>query len=144
MALVFAVADFWKGDAFFTASQMGHGLVTAFGMQTLVSSVGGATLLYAALHVGAFVVFGIFAALVTRMARIEPTVLAGALLLFAVVEVAFYGALGMLQASTLTGALTWMQIAAGNVVGSVSIAALLWNGHPELRREIAVALDGME
>ena len=67
-------------------------------------------------------------------------VTAGALLTFVVAEVGFYSLVALLRETTLTGTLTWQQIAAGNLIGCYLLGARIWRAHPELRREFADAL----
>jgi hypothetical protein len=38
------------------------------------------------------------------------------------------------------GNLTWVQIAAGNVVASTAMGGLLWRRHPAVRRALETAL----
>ena len=143
VALVFLGQDLEFGDPLRTVTQLGHGLLSLLGVGAAASASVPA-LASTAFHVAAFVLFGIAAAATTRLARREPGVLAGSLLLFAVLEVAYVGALMVARASTLTGALAWDEMLVGNVVGSVSLGAVLWRGHPELRGELTVAMGAAE
>ena len=144
VGLAFVVADLLAGPPLFTAGLLGVALVKALGLATTIQSIGMAALGYTVFHFAVFIAVGIAAAGVTRLARRESTVLAGALLVFAVVEVGFYVLLALLQDRTLTGALTWVQIAAANVIGAAVIGATLWRGHPELGRELRLALAGSD
>jgi len=144
VALAFVVADLLAGPPLFTAGLLGVALAKALGLAAVAQSIGVAALAYTLFHFAAFMAVGVAAAGVARLARREPTVLAGALLVFAVIEVGFYVLLALLQDRTLTGALTWVQIAAGNVVGAAVIGATLWRAHPELRREFRFALAGSD
>jgi hypothetical protein len=139
VALAFAAAD-WVvvGDPLFTVSRLGAGIATVLGIGAV--SKAGAAAGYALLHFAAFVITGVAASGVARLARKEPTVLAGALLALAVIEVGFTGLVVLLRESTFTGAFTALQLAAGNLLGAVVIGTSLWRAHPELRCELASAV----
>jgi hypothetical protein len=109
-------------------------------VQPVAQSATAAVIGYTLFHCAAFVALGLAAVAVTHLARREPHVLAGALLTFVVAEVGFYSLVALLRETTLTGTLTWQQIAAGNLIGCYLLGARIWRAHPELRREFADAL----
>ena len=142
VALWFFVADVVAGRAFFTPARLGEALATLVGQPGLAASPAGAVAWYTLAHVAAWVALGLTSAAVVRRAWRQPTVLAGALLALAVLEVAFVGAVAMLYETTLTGALTWAQVVVGNLVGLASVAVVLWRRNPGLRAVLAVATGG--
>jgi hypothetical protein len=140
VALWFFVVDLLAGTPLFTPIQLGTALATALGLHSVAQSAIAAVIGYTLFHYAAFVAMGLAAAAVTHLARQEPHVLAGALLTFVVAEVGFYSLVALLRETTLTGTLTWQQIAAGNLIGCYLLGARIWRAHPELRREFADAL----
>jgi len=123
-----------------TQRVLGWGLASLLGLRALADSTGALVLQYTVAHYAAFMALGFVATLVVRRARRDATVLAGALLAFAVVEAAFVGLVTLLDETTRTGAMAWPQLVAGNVVGCLLLGAWLWRSHPELRGEVAAAL----
>ena len=140
VALWFFVVDMLAGTPLFTPVKLGAAVATTLGLHSVAQSAVAAVTGYTLIHYAAFVALGLAAAGVTRVAQREPHVLAGALLTFVVAEVGFYSLVALLRETTLTGTLTWQQIAAGNLIGCYLLGARLWRAHPELRHEIAVAL----
>jgi hypothetical protein len=139
---LFLVADLFVGAPLLSPALLGHASATALGLSALVQSTAAAVAVYAALLVAAFVAVGIAASAVVRGARREPTILAGALLLLGVVEVSVYAVLAMVQASSGASWLPWLHVVAANVAVALSIGIVLWRTHPELGREVAVAIGG--
>ena len=143
VALWYLVGDLLVTDApLVTQRVLGWGLASVLGLRVLTDSATALVLQYTVAHYGAFMALGVVAAVVVRRARRDATVLAGALLTFAVAEGAFYGLLALLNVTTYTGAMAWPQLVAGNVVGCLILGAWLWRSHPELRGEVAAALGG--
>src|SRR5919202_2947003 len=140
VALWFFLVDMLAGTPLFTPAHLGAAVATTLGLHPLAQSAIAAVMGYTLIHYAAFVALGLAAAGVTHLARREPHVLAGALLTFAVAEVGFYSLVALLREATLTGTLTWQQIAAGNLIGCYLLGARIWRAHPELRREFADAL----
>jgi hypothetical protein len=140
VALWFFVVDLLAGTPLFTPARLGAALATTLGLQSVAQSATATAIDYTLFHYAAFVALGLAAVAVTHLARREPHVLAGALLTFVVAEVGFYSLVALLRETTLTGTLTWQQIAAGNLIGCYLLGARIWRAHPELRREFADAL----
>jgi hypothetical protein len=140
VALGFLVADLAFGMPFVTPELLGRGAASVVGLTdvTRAAAVTG----YTALHYVAFSALGVVAAAVVRLAGRHASVLAGALLVFAIVEVAFAGLVAVLHASTATGTVTWIQLVAGNVLGWVLLALALRRRHPELRGGLGAAVHG--
>jgi hypothetical protein len=140
VACWYLAADLAAGRPFFTPERLGASLAGAIGLASLARSTAGAVALYTLVHLAGFVAWGVAAAAVVRGARRQPTVLAGALLVAAIVEVAFAGTLAVLSAGTSTGALTWVQLAVGHLLGVACIALVTVRAYPGLGAVLAVAL----
>jgi hypothetical protein len=142
VAALFFILDAMNGRPFETPSVLGLGLARALGLGALASSAGSAALLYGVLHYAAFIALAIAIAAVVRIAQREATVLAGALLVLAVGELAFCGMVALLGTATMPGAITWLRLAFGNILGWALLGGWMWRTHPELGGEIARGLDG--
>jgi hypothetical protein len=99
---------------------------------------------YTLFHYAAFIVAGLVVSFIVYWAQTQPTVLAGAMILFVAFEIGFYGLSAALQESPLLGALGWAQVASGNVVAALVMGTYMWRTHPELRGELVKALGGAE
>jgi hypothetical protein len=141
VAIGYLTADALIGRPFVTPELLGRGVATVLGVGEAAST---ATIVagYTLLHFAAFAAFGIVAAAVLRVARRDASVLAGALLVFAMMEVAFAALVAALHATTATGTFTWIQLVGGNVVGILLLALALRRGRPELRRGLDAAMQG--
>ena len=142
VALWFLVADVVAGHPFATPARLGAAVGAALGANVLTRAAPLAVLVYTFVHYAAFIALGVAAALVARRAQREPSVLAGAFLLFVVAEVAFHGLVALLPESAFRGTSVWLQIAVGNLIAAAAMGAALWRAHPELRGELAHALGG--
>lgn len=100
----------------------------------------GLVLGYTLFHCLAFLAVGLLAAWSTHLAERQPVVLALFLVVFAVFELAFYGATAVLDTTGVLAGLAWWQIAAGNLVAVLLMGGYLWRRHPRIGREIDFAL----
>jgi hypothetical protein len=135
VALWFLLVDTLAGQPLQTPAALGGAL-----FRLPAAAVGATLLAYTAFHYVAFFGVGVLAAYSTRLAERHPHVLAFFLLLFAVFQAAFYGMVAVLDMTMILGELTWVQIAAGNVVASMAMGGLLWRRHPAVRRALVIAL----
>jgi hypothetical protein len=142
VAVGFLVADAMHGMPFVTPQLLGGGVASVLGLDGLAYSPTALVVGYTLLHYAAFALLGILAAAVIRVARRDTSVLAGALLVFAIVEVAFAGLVALLHATTTTGTMTWIQLVGGNVVGCALLALVLRRDHPELRSGFEAGVRG--
>jgi hypothetical protein len=143
VALWFLAVDTFAGRPLFTPSVLGRGLLHMFGADPIGAFP--AVLLYTAFHYAAFVLVGLVAAWIVDMAEREPSILAGALMLFVAFEIGFYAlssALAVLP--NFRGPMFWFAVAAGNLVSAATMGVYLWRAHPALGRELAMALSGHE
>jgi hypothetical protein len=62
-------------------------------------------------------------------------------MLFVAFEVGFYALVALLEQASDLRVLAWYQVAAGNLLASISMGAYLWHAHGELAQEYEHALD---
>lgn len=141
VALWFLAVDALTGAPFFTPARLGAALFGALGVLPPPSAMA-AALAYTAVHYAAFGALGVGAAAVSRLARREPTVLAGALLAFVVAEAAFHGLVALLHETDLLGALTWARVGAANLIAAATMGAALSRAHPDFGGALATGLAG--
>jgi putative oxidoreductase len=98
-------------------------------------------LVYTIFHYAAFIVVGIVAAVAVGWARHEPSVLLGFVILFAAVEVGFYGFVAVLALASDLRALAWYQVMLGNLIAATGMGLYLWRAHPQLHEQLRHALD---
>lgn len=134
VALWFLLVDSLAGRPLYTPTTLGAAL---FG-----SGVGGAAALwgYTVFHYLAFAAVGVLAAYSTHLAERSPVLLALFAVLFVTFEVGFYGMTAVLHATSVLGELTWIQIAAGNLLATAVMGGFLWRTHPAVRPGLIEAL----
>jgi hypothetical protein len=81
---------------------------------------------------------------IVHWAQTQPSVLAGAMMLFVAFEIGFYGLSAALSESPFLGALGWAEVATGNLIAALVMGAYMWRTHPELKMELQHALSGSE
>ncbi len=143
VALWFLALDTVYAQPLATPYALGRGLLRIFGPP------GGEGMLvfvlaYTIFHYVAFIVAGIVLALVVHWAETQPSVLAGALMLFLAFEIGIYALSSALRESPFFGALGWAQVASGNFIAALVMGGYLWRAHPELKGEFSHALGGRE
>ena len=143
VALWFLGVDSIYAHPLATPTALGRGLLRLFGPP---GNEGALTFVvaYTAFHYFAFIVAGVLLSVIVHWARRQPTVLAGAMMLFVAFEIGFYGLSAALQESPAFGALGWAQVATGNLVAALVMGAYMWRAHPELKEEFGYALGGRE
>ena len=143
VALWFLGLDTLYAHPLATPEALGRGLLRVFGPPgnegPLTFVVG-----YTIFHYFAFIVAGVLLAVIVHWARSQPTVLAGAMMLFVAFEIGFYGLSSALQESPFLGALGWAQVATGNLIAALVMGGYMWRAHPELKEEFSYALGGRE
>ncbi len=139
VAIWFLIVDLIAGQPFFTPRILGYALLSILGTipDTALLHIG----IYTVFHYVAFCVGGIVLSVLVHLAQREPTVLAGALILFIAFEIAFHGFVSLLQ-ETVLGSLAWYNVMIGNVLAAGCMGTYMWRRHPELKLEFAHALDG--
>jgi hypothetical protein len=138
VALWFLVVDLVAGAPLATPVAMGSAM---FGLPAAGEAGWIAPFLaYTAFHYTAFVLVGLLATHSTHVAERRPEILALFAVLFVVFQVGFYGMTAVLHMTHVLGALTWYQIAAGNLLATTVMGGYLWRAHPLIRENLAVAL----
>ncbi len=143
VALWFLGVDSLYATPLATPAALGRGLLRLFGPpggEGLVTFV----VAYTIFHYIAFILAGIVVSIVVHWAQSSPTVLAGALILFVIFEIGFYGISSALEQSPLLGALGWGAVAVGNLIAAIVMGVYMWRTHPELASELNWALSGGE
>lgn len=142
IAAWFFLVDLMAGNALFTPATLGRGVLRIFGPSSPDAGIVLPVLAYTVVHYAAFVVLGLVASLVVEVARREPSMLLGFLVLFVAMEVGFYALAGLLQQATPLGSLAWYNVMAGNLLATIAMGLYLWRAHPMLRDQFTHALDG--
>lgn len=143
IALWLFVVDTIAGHPFFTPAVLGRGLLGILGLRvgdTTVTYV----VVYTIFHYAVFAVLGVIVATIVHAARRTPAVLAGFLLIFIAFELGFYALTGVLSVSTALRGLAWYQLGAANLLAAFVMLYFMWVRHPELKQEIASALEGRD
>ena len=129
----FAVIDAVQGHFLATPLLLGTMLSTVLAHQQRLSQF---TILfgYTLLHFLAFLGIGIGLARVVNVAERAPATLLGALVVFACMEVAWFGMTLILEQGF--GSLIWWQVLVANLLSVSSMAFYLWRRHPALARRV--------
>lgn len=144
VALWFLIIDVLHGAPLLTPATLGEGLLSMFGAPRISDGMALYVTLYTIAHVVAFIVLGIIATAVVHASAREPAVLAGALILFVVMQVLFYGFSAMMSQRELLGSLAWYQVGAANLVAAILMVTYLWRTHPALGAQLRHSLSGEE
>lgn len=144
VAVWFFLIDLIVSYPFATPYTLGRALFGRLGQPVSSAAEMPLVLGYTIFHFAAFIAVGILVALIVRRAETEPTLLAGALILFVVFEVAFHGLLSAFGSIPVLGTLAWYNVAIGNLIAAVVMGTYIWKRHPELKHELSVALGGGE
>jgi putative oxidoreductase len=138
----FFVIDLVNRVPFGTPLVLGHALLSLLRpTPSWASSAVLVILVYTIFHYVAFIAVGIVAAIVVGWARTEPSVLLGFVVLFAAVEVGFYGFVAVLAQASDLHSLAWYQVMLGNLIAATGMGLYLWRAHPQLHEQLRHALD---
>jgi hypothetical protein len=99
-------------------------------------------IVYTVFHYAAFIAVGCLAAGIIHWAERVPSVLAGAFLLFVVIELGFYLMTFLLGQSPTYGGLSALQVSVGNLIAAAVMGTYLWRTHPALKTNLDYALSG--
>jgi hypothetical protein len=141
VAVWFLALDTIYGHPLSTPAALGRGLLRVLGPQ---GSEGTLTFVavYTLFHLAAFVGVGLLVSAIVHWAQREPSILAGAMILFVALEVGIYGLSSALSESPFFGAIGWAAVATGNLVAAIVMGTYMWRAHPELKGELEHALGG--
>jgi hypothetical protein len=143
VAVWFLILDVAFGKPLATPAALGQGLLSITGDATHVPMLV-LVALYTVFHYAAFIGAGLLVSVIVHWAQTQPSVLAGAMMLFVAFEIGFYGLSAALRESPFLGVLGWAQVATGNLVAAVVMGVYMWRTHPELKQELEHALGGAE
>jgi len=138
------IVDVVAQRPFFTPDVLGSGLLRFVGAPRLSDTVALHVAFYTVFHYVAFAIIGIIVAWIVHQARRTPTILAGFLILFVIVEGGFYGLAAVLSVNTALGQIAWYQIMIANLLASLVMFGFMYMRHPELKGQFTEALDGTD
>jgi uncharacterized membrane protein YphA (DoxX/SURF4 family) len=141
IAVWFLIVDSVNGQPFRTPIALGHGLLDVFGPDDATDSAVTFVLAYTIFHFGAFMFVGLLAALIVHLAKQEPSILLGFVVLFVATEIGFYGFTGLLHEASSLKVLAWYQVMLGNLLAASAMGYYFWHTHRELRDEFRHSLD---
>jgi hypothetical protein len=144
VAVWFLIMDIIYSHAFATPTALGRGLLRLFGPVNATDSVFTLVAAYTIFHYLAFIGAGLLVSVIVHWAQTNPWVLAGAMMLFAMFEIGFYGLSHIFHETAMFGALGWAQVAVGNLIAAIVMGIYFWRTHPELAGEFDYALAGKE
>jgi uncharacterized membrane protein YphA (DoxX/SURF4 family) len=141
IAVWFGIIDVLAGRPFFTPATLGQGLLSTFGAISSDQGMWTFVFVYTVFHFAAFMFVGLAASVIVALARYEPSILIGFVILFAVMEVGIYGVVALLEGATPLGAHAWLPIIIGNALAALAMGFYFWKKHGELVYEMRHAFD---
>ena len=144
VAAWFFIVDVVLRHPFQTPIELGRGFFTLFGQTTNGNTDLLVVIGYTVFHYLAFIAIGVVIAAVAQWAERQPSVLAGAMILFAAFEAGFSALTSAFSAVPVFGVLTWYDVAVGNLIAAITMGAYMWRAHPALKAELIYALEGKE
>ena len=138
----FFLVDLVSRIPFATPLVLGHALLTLLRpTPDWANSPVLVVLVYTLFHYAAFIAVGMVAVLIVVVARREPSILLGFVVLFAIVEIGFYGFVAVLAQATELHGLAWYQVMLGNLIAAAGMGLYLWRTYPQLSEQLQHALD---
>jgi hypothetical protein len=141
VAFWFLIVDLVTGRALATPELLGQSLFSVLGKGIDWSPMQ-YVLAYTVVHVAAFAIVGMVTVAIIHASNRTPGVLAGLVLLFAVIEAGFYGLTVFLSEGEILGNLAWYQIGAANLLAAALMGGYLLREHPGLGEKTAGVLAG--
>ena len=141
IAVWFLIIDSIAGQPFRTPAALGHGLVDVLGPDDPTDSMVSWVLAYTVFHFVAFMFVGLVASLIVFLAKHEPSILLGFVVLFVATEIGFYGLTGLLHEASSLKSLAWYQVMLGNLIAASAMGFYFWRTHRELGEEFRHSLD---
>ncbi len=133
VAVWFLLVDLVSGQPFYTPAMLGSAVFWGLRDPALVEIAFPAVIGYTMLHVLAFGLVGMIAAMLAALVENFPSTLFIVVVFFAIFEVGFYIVVAIL-AQPLLGALAWSNVAIGNLVAAGGMGFFLWRAHPQIRQ----------
>jgi putative oxidoreductase len=140
IAMWFFIVDLVAGQPFFTPSALGRAVFSALGAGRDTESPMVHVAIYTVFHYAAFIVVGIVAAAMARLAGDVPSLLLGFGILFVAFEVGFYAFVAVLSQVTPLGGLAWWGVMLGHLIAAATMGLYLLRKHPALRQQFSHAL----
>jgi uncharacterized membrane protein YphA (DoxX/SURF4 family) len=141
IAVWFLIIDAIAGQPFRTPAALGHGLLQVFGPRDVTDTNLTFVLVYTVFHFAAFMFVGLLASLIVHLAKKEPSVLLGFIVLFVATEIGFYGFTSLLHEASSLKSLAWYQVMVGNLIAAALMGYYFYRTHGELREEFKHSLD---
>lgn len=141
IAVWFLIIDVIAGHPFRTPATLGHDLLQVLGPGTRTDTMITYVLVYTVFHFVAFMFVGLVASLVVHLAKSEPSILLGFVVLFVATEIGFYGFTGLLHEASGLRSLAWYQVMLGNLIAAAAMGYYFWRTHRELGEEFKHSLD---
>ncbi len=141
IAVWFGVLDVANAHPLFTPATLGRGLLSVFGAVSPDQGTLTVVLAYSVFHFAVFMLVGLLASLIVSLARLEPSILIGFVILFAIMEVGIYGLVSLLSVATPLGSHAWLPIMLGNLLAALAMGFYFWRKHAELEHELRHAFD---
>ncbi len=136
VAVWFFLVDLVAGQPFYTPAMLGSAVFWGLRDPALVEITFPAVIGYTMLHVMAFGLVGMIAAVLAALVESFPSTLFIVVVFFAIFEVGFYIVVAIL-AQPLLGGLAWSSVAIGNLVAAGGMGFFLWRVHPRIRQGLA-------
>lgn len=136
VAFWFLLVDVVAGTPFFTPAMLGSAVFWGLRDPAAVEITFQAVIGYTMLHVVAFGLVGMLAALFAAMVESFPSTLFLVVVFFVLFELGFYIVVAIM-AQPLLGALAWSNVAVGNLIAAGGMGFYLWKAHPRIREELA-------
>ena len=137
VAFWFLIVDMIAGRPFFTPGMLGSAVFWGARDPAEVVITFQAVIGYSMLHVVAFMLVGIVAALLAALVDSFPSTLFLVVVFFVIFEVGFY-IIVAIMARPLLGGLAWSNVAIGNLIAAGGMGYYLWHVHPHIRQELAL------
>ena len=136
VAFWFLLVDLIAARPFFTPAMLGSAVFWGLRDPAQVEITFQVVIAYTMLHVIAFGVVGMVAAVLAALVESFPSTLFLVVVLFAIFEVGFYIVVAIL-AQPLLGFLAWSNVAIGNLIAAGGMGFYLWRVHPQISTMLA-------
>jgi len=135
VAAWFLVVDVVAREPLFTPAALGSALLTGARSAADVRVTVGTVLGYSAIHLSAFLLFGVVLAGLVAQAEKFPPLIWALVLLLVVFEVFFVGMVALLGVWILDE-IAWWSVLVGNLLAAAGMGGYLWKAHPVLGEEV--------
>ena len=142
VAVWFLIVDTIRGHPFRVPDALGH-ILLHLGGGGVTEGAAAHVIVYTVFHFAAFIVVGIAASTILRRSESQPSILAGAFLLFVIFEGGFFLLLIVLTSqSQRLGTPAWYMVSIGNLLAAAVMGWFLWRRYPALRARTDAVLGG--